>query len=126
MRKHPAAVLIGLAGLWTSALAAEDSGTIELVAPHGVGRASKVEIQVTVAPLPADARLVVTTERGEVLGAVTPFGLKPAESTATIAVPGSALIDGRLRLRLQLLEAGAPARAARKDEVSVRLIAPRD
>ena len=50
MRKHLAAVLIGLAGLWTSALAAEDSGTIELVAPHSLGRASKVEIQVTVAP----------------------------------------------------------------------------
>lgn len=126
MLRNLAALLGGFAGLWSAALAAEDGRMIELVAPHALERADKIELQITVAALPADSRVVVRTEQGEIVGVVTPFGLRPAESTATITVPRRALIDGRLRLRLQVQEPGAPARAARGNEVSARFVTPQD
>lgn len=126
MRRYLAALLIGFAGLWSAALAAEDSRMIELAAPRALERADRIELQVTVAALPADSRVVIRTEQGEVLGVVTPFGLRPAESTATIAVPSRVLVDGRLRLRLQVQEPGTPARAAREDEVRATLVTPQD
>jgi hypothetical protein len=126
MRRDLAALLGGLAMLWNAALAAEDSRMIELVVPRALERAERIELQVTVAPLPADSRVLVRTEQGEVLGVVTPFGLRPAASTASIAVPRRALVDSRLRLRLQVQEPGAPARAARENEVSARFAVPQD
>jgi hypothetical protein len=126
MRKHVAAFIAGLSGLCAAPLAAQDSRLIELTAPRALRSADALEVQVTTAPLPSGARVLVKTEQGDVLGVVTPFSLRPAESTATIAVPRSALVDGRLRLRLQVQEPGAPTRAARDGEVSARLVTPRD
>jgi hypothetical protein len=123
MRKHVAAFIAGLSTLWAGALAAQDSRLIELTAPPGLRRTDALAIQVTTAALPSGARVVVKTEQGEVLGVVTPFSLRPAESTATIAIPRRAVVDGRLRLRLQVQEPGAPPRAARESEVSARFVA---
>jgi hypothetical protein len=122
MRKHVAAFIAGISALWAGALAAQDSRLIELTAPRELRRKDALEIQVTTAPLPAGARVVVKTDQGEVLGVVTPFSLRPAESTATLAVPRGALADGRLRLRLQVQEPGEPVRAARESEVSARFV----
>jgi hypothetical protein len=122
MRKHIAAFIAGLSLLWAGALAAQDSRLIELTAPRELRRTDALEVQVTTEPMPSGTRVLVKSERGEVLGVVTPFGLRPAESTATIAIPRSALVDGRLRLRLQVQEPGEPARAARESEVSARFV----
>lgn len=113
-----AVLAAGLIGLWTSTVAAQESRMIELSAPRSPGRGESIEIQITTGPLPPGARLILMTEQGEVLGAVTPFGLPGSgSSTATVPVPRTAMVDGRLRLRLQVIEPGASPRAPRAEEV---------
>ena len=112
-----AALAVGVLPSWMDMLVAEDSAMIELAAPRQAGLGDSVELQITTGPLPRGARLTLSTEGGEGLGAVTPYP----------PVPRSAIVDGRLRLRLEVLEPGAPARAPRPSEVQrVELVvAPR-
>jgi hypothetical protein len=44
-------------------------------------------LRVTVGPLPRGARIVVRSERGDVLGAVSPFGATEARTGGTYTVP---------------------------------------
>ena len=103
---------------WANAIMAE-SDVIELAAPRAPASGEAVQLRVTVRSLPAGARLAVKTEAGDILGAVAPFGPRRdrAATTATIPVPRSALVDGRLRLRLEVIEPGGAARKARSEEV---------
>jgi len=108
-----------LGGLQAGVSVAQESGVIELSVPRSPGRDDLVELQIATGPLPNGARLIVMTEQGQVLGAVTPFVLPgtAAGATATIPVPHTALADRRLRLRLQVVQPGAAARVPRADEV---------
>jgi hypothetical protein len=112
-----AALAVSLLGLWTSTLIAEESPVIELAAPRPAGRGESVELQITTGPLPRGARLALLAESGEVFGAVAPYPPGQPSSTATVPIPRSAMIDGHLRLRLQVLEPGAPPRPPRPGEV---------
>ncbi len=112
-----AALVAGLVGPWTSTLVAEESPVIELAVPRSVGGAESVEVQVTTGPLPRGARLALFTENGEVLGAVAPYPPGRPSNTASVPVPRSALVEGHLRLRLQVLEPDAPPRPPRPGEV---------
>jgi hypothetical protein len=118
-RPSIALLLAVLSGLWTGSLAAQEKSVIELSAPRALTSNDAVEIQIATGPLPAGARLVVMTEQGEVIGAITPYGIPgtPSGSTATIPVPPTALVDRRLRLQLQVIQPGTPPRAPRTDEV---------
>jgi hypothetical protein len=122
-----AALAMGVLPSWMGTLVAEESAMIELAAPRQDGRGDSVDLQITTGPLPRGARLTLSTEDGESLGAVTPYPPGRQSNTATLPVPRSAIVDGRLRLRLQVLEPGAPARAPRPREVQrVELVvAPR-
>src|SRR5436305_11108015 len=111
-----AALAVGVLPSWMDMLVAEDSAMIELAAPRQAGRGDSVELQITTGPLPRGARLTLSTEGGEGLGAVTPYPPGRQSNTATVPVPRSAIVDGRLRLRLEVLEPGAPARAPRPRE----------
>ena len=111
------ALAVGLLGAWTSTMAAEESSMIELAVPRPVGRGESVELQITTGPLPRGARLALFTENGEVLGAVAPYPPGRPSNTASVPVPRSALVEGHLRLRLQVLEPDAPPRPPRPGEV---------
>jgi hypothetical protein len=120
-----AALAVALLAPSTSTLIAEESPMLELAAPRPVGRDESVELQITTGPLPWGARLALSTENGEALGAVAPYPPGRPSNTASVPVPRSALVDGhlRLRLRLQVLEPGAPPRPPRPGEVqSVDLV----
>ena len=114
-----AVLVMGLVGPLMGTLVAEESAMIELAAPRPAGRGEAVQVQVTTGPLPRGARLALIAENGEILGAVAPFGPQGARgsTTATVPVPQSAMVDGRLRLRLQVVEPGAQPRAPRPGEV---------
>ena len=112
-----AALAMGLLGLATGALVAEESSVIELAAPRAAARGESVELAVMTGALPPGARLALSTENGEILGAVAPYVPGSRSTTATVPVPRSAIVGGRLRLRLQVLEPGAPPRAPRPGEV---------
>jgi hypothetical protein len=105
-------------------LAAQESRVIELSVPHAPRQGEAVEIKIATAPLSRGARLVVMTEQGETIGVVAPFEVPGTSggNSATVPVPRAALTDGRLRLRLQLIERGAAPRAPRDDEVMLTLI----
>jgi hypothetical protein len=91
---------------------------IELATPRSVARGEAVQLQITTGLLAPGTRLAVITEGGEILGAAAPFTARGGGSTtATIPIPPSAIVDGRLRARLQVLEPGAPPRPPRPDEV---------
>src|SRR5215475_16080320 len=119
-----AMLVVGVLGSWMGMLVAEEAAMIELAAPRPAGRGESVELQITTGPLARGARLTLSTQDGQSLGAVTPYPPGRQSNTATVPVPQSAIVDGRLRLRLQVLEPGAPARAPRPSEVQrVELVA---
>ena len=117
-------LMTGLTGLLMSTLAAQESRMIELSAPSALRSDESVELQITTGPLARGARLVVMTEQGEILGVLTPFNVPGTgtSNTATVPVPRTAMADGRLRLRLQLIELGAAPRAPRDDEAKLGLV----
>jgi hypothetical protein len=112
-----AALVAGLFVLATSALVAEESPVIELAAPPAAAGSQSVELAVTTGALPRGARLALSTESGEILGAVAPYAPGSRSTTATVPVPRSAIVDDRLRLRVEVLEPGAPPRPPRPGEV---------
>ena len=127
MRRHLAitALAAGLLAFATSVRAAEEAPVIELAAPGAAAGSESVELAVTTGVLPRGARLALSTENGEILGAVAPYAPGSRSATATVPVPRSAIVDGRLRLRLQVLEPGAPPRAPRPGEVQRLELVPR-
>jgi hypothetical protein len=120
-----AALAAGLLGLATSTLVAEEFSTIELAAPPAAARGQSVELAVTTGPLPPGARLALSTADGETLGAVAPYPPGRRSNTATVPVPRSVVVGGRLRLRLQVLEPRAPPRAPRPGEIQRLELVPR-
>src|SRR5262245_47380640 len=120
-----AALAVGLVGPATSQPAAEEFSMIELAAPRAAARGKSLELAVTTGPLPPGARLALSTENGEALGAVAPYPPGRRSNTATVPIPRSAVVGGRLRLRLQVLEPLAPPRAPRPGEVQRRGLVPR-
>jgi hypothetical protein len=97
---------------------------IELSLPRAPRGREAVELQVTAPPFPPGSRVVVRTDRGDVLGAVTSSDVPAvgAGSTATVPVPRTALVDGRLRLRLDVLVRGEPPRAPFEGEIRLNLV----
>ena len=124
-------LLAGLNGYGITMAAAQQAKSYDLVAPRQPASGETVELRITTGPLPPGAKIVAMTGQGEVLGAIVPYALpgqgkdKDRGSTATIAVPPTALVDRRLHLQLQLVEPGKPPRAPDAGEVrGVRLVLP--
>ena len=120
-----AALVAGLFALATSALVAEESPVIELAAPPAAASSQSLELVVATGALPRGARLALSTESGEILGAVAPYAPGSRSTTATVPVPRSANVDGRLRLRVEVLEPGAAPRPPRPGEVQRLELVPR-
>lgn len=126
MRPHLAITALAASLLaFASVRAADDAPVIELAAPRAAAGGESVELAVTTGALPRGARLALSTENGEILGAVTPYAPGLRSTTATVPVPRSAIVDGRLRLRVQVLEPGAPPRPPRPGEVQRLELVPR-
>lgn len=108
----------------TGAAAADASGVVELMLPRPPAAQEAVWLQVQPPPLARGTRLRVLTGDGVLLGAVVPFGTRPDQDsgTYTIPLPATAIVDGRVRLRLEIEEAGSPPRPLRPGEASVDLI----
>jgi hypothetical protein len=121
-----AALVAGLFALETSTLVAEESPVIELAAPRAAAGSQSVALAVTAGALPLGARLALSTEHGDILGAVAPYAPGARSTTATVPVPRSAIVDGRLRLRVEVLEPGAPPRPPRPGEVQRLELVPRN
>ncbi len=113
------ALVLGASGCLTAEAAAEDFRVVELAPPRQVAEGEAIEVQITAASLPRGSVLTVSSESGQVLGSVSPFGqgFTRGPSTATVPVPRSALVAGRVRLRIQVREPGKPPRPPQESEI---------
>ena len=112
-----AASAAAMTTLATQAPSAQEGRMIELAIPRPAARGEAAQLQVTTGPLAPGSRVVVVSEDGQVLGAVAPFGQRSGTTSTTIPIPRSAIVGGRLRAQLQVVEPGAPPRPPRDDEV---------
>jgi hypothetical protein len=112
-------LILGALGSLPVEALAEDFRMVELVAPRQVAEGEAIEIQITTSTLPKGSVLIVSSERGQVLGSVSPFGQGFARGpiTATVPLPRSALVAGHVRLRLQVREPGKPPRPPQEGEI---------
>lgn len=119
-------VLFSAAALFCAmSIAAQQPAEIELVLPHTAASDKAVWLQIQAGLLPRGAEVLVTTADGAVLGTVSPFGgpRGRAAGAYTIPLPKSAIIDGRVRIRLAVQVPGATARQPHLSEVlSVDLV----
>lgn len=71
------------------------------------------------------AEIQLMTQDGHPLGTISPYGARTGQAagTYTVPVPADALADGRLALRMAVMESGQAQRAPTTDEVrSLRLL----
>jgi len=94
-------------------------GAMELALVRPPSANEAVGLELHVGPLPPGARLRVVGGSGEVLGAVTPYGVSRAAEggSYTVMVPDTAIVDGRVRFRLIIEAPNAAPRAPGLAEV---------
>lgn len=120
-----AAALALVALLAQSAIASADDTTLALPHPLAAGEIAWLEVQV--GPIGRGQEIHVTTAAGQELGTISPFGVRSGQDagTYTLPVPGDAIRNSRLSVRLTISQSGAPPREPTAQEVrSVKLIAP--
>lgn len=110
--------MLGLGWLGTSTLVAQESSMIELAVPGSSSRGGSIELRVKSDSLPAGARVVFMNEQGDALGGITQFGPSGKRETPVL-LPRAAVIDGHVRLRVQVIEPGSPPRSPRPGELEV-------
>jgi hypothetical protein len=115
------ALALALAGapcaVASGATAAQDL-PIELALPRQAAPNEAVWLQVRAGALPRGAEIVIRAHDGSLLGTVSPVGLRgsPGATTHLVPLPTSAVIDGRVRVRIAIEQAGAGPRAPRTSE----------
>jgi len=121
MRRAAAACAIVLLAQSGGAVSADD---MTLVLPHPLGAGETAWIEVQVGPIGRGQEIEVTTTSGQELGVISPFGVRVGQDagTYTLPVPGDAIRNGRVSVRLMITQFGAPSRKPTAQEVrSVKL-----
>jgi hypothetical protein len=95
------------------------AGAMTLTLPRTPAPDEAVHLNVKVGRLPSGARVIVRTSKGEIVGAISPFGAVAREhgGTYVIPVPRDAVQDGKVSLQLEVQEKGTSARVPTGDEV---------
>src|SRR5882672_11426017 len=91
--------------------ASADEMTLVLSHPLRAGEIAWIEVQV--GPIGRGQEIDVTTAAGQELGVISPFGVRRGQDagTYTLPVPGDAIRDGRVSVRLTITQPGEPPRA---------------
>lgn len=117
------ATLAALGFLALSGVTMADDMTLALPRPLQAGETVWIEVQV--GPIARGREIDVMTTSGQMLGTISPFGVRPGQDagTYTLPVPRDAVRDGRLSLRLTISQVGKEPRAVTKREVrGVKLV----
>jgi hypothetical protein len=120
---RPAAAAFALLALLAQNANAASALDMTLVLPHPLRAAETAWIEVQVGPI-GHQEIDVTTASGQELGVISPFGVHVGQDagTYTLPLPGDAIRDGRVSVRLTITQFGAPPRAPTAQEVrSVKL-----
>ena len=123
-RRKAVALLCACASLAPALALGESPGVIELPLPRAPGPGEEVWLQLRVGPLPRGTEIRIGTLDGALVGTASPFGAPRSQgpATYTIPLPKTAVVDGSVKLRIDVDQAGAPSRAARPGEVEGSLI----
>jgi len=120
---RPAAAAFALLALLAQKANAASALDMTLVLPHPLRAGETAWIEVQVGPI-GHQEIDVTTASGQELGVLSPFGVRVGQDagTYTLPLPGDAIRDGRVSVRLTITQFGAPPRAPTAQEVrSVKL-----
>ncbi len=102
----------------------DDAREMTLVLPHALRKGETAWLLVKVGAIGRD-QIQIMTQDGRPLGTISPLGIRSGKSagTYTVPVPEEALSDGRLALRLSMMQSGRAPRAPTAKEVkSLRLL----
>jgi hypothetical protein len=108
MRLAAAALaLLALAAPQRAAQAQRADGEIVLTLPRAIGAGETAFLEIEVGAI-GRAQIEVTTDTGQPLGTVAPFGPRAGQDAGgfTLPVPASAIRDGRVTLRLTVRHGG--------------------
>lgn len=112
----PSLTVLGLLGigLYTAPVPAVPDGSdgvLTLTLPRKPAPDESLALRLSVGVLPRGARVVAQTLDGEIVGTVSPFGVRPDRKAGvyTIPVPAKAIAGDRVTLRLHVLEKGVEA-----------------
>ncbi len=101
-----------------------DAREITLALPHALRKGETAWLLVEVGAIGHD-QIQLMTQDGRPLGMISPFGVRSGQTagTYTVPVPAEDLGNGRLVLRLSVLQSGHAPRAPMTEEVkSLRLL----
>ncbi len=101
-----------------------DARKMTLVLPHELGKGETAWLLVKVGVIDHN-QIRLTTQDGRPLGTISPFGVRPGQATGTytVPVPTEDFHDGRLTLRLSVIDSRGARRVPTSEEVrSVRLV----
>jgi hypothetical protein len=92
---------------------------VELTLPRAPARDEAVWLQIQAGVLAHGASIGVSSSDGELFGSVSPYGsIRGARSTTyLVPLPKTAIVNGRLQLRLTVEEPGEPSREPRANEI---------
>jgi len=102
-----------------AAIAAEPSDVTVLTPPRAAIAHEAIWLKVTVGFLPRSSLLRITTDDGQPVGTISPFGTTPVQTPQDymLPLPKSATVSEAVRLRIQIQEANGTSRTPKPSEV---------
>ena len=101
------------------ACASAASGDVELTLPRPLKTGEAATVVVEVGVLQRGHEIVVTTSSGQLIGTISPYGIRSGQAAGSYALPVPAAVvkDDKLSLRLRVTGTGGPPRAPTDQEV---------
>jgi hypothetical protein len=131
VKRLAAALLSGLTLVASgagAALAQDSAESMTLVLPRALAADEIAWIEIQIGPIGGGQEINVTTASGEPLGVVSPFGIRAGQDAGTysLPVPGNAIKDGRLSIKLAVSQFGTTRAPTAQEVRGIELkVAPR-
>jgi hypothetical protein len=123
VRPAYALIVLLICGATVVPASAAPSGTTVLTLPRPPAANEAVWLSVRVGVLRRGAKVLVLSDDGAILGAISPFALRPGREagTYTIPLPDPAVRQGRVAVRLVVEEGGVtrPATGGEVEDVAL-------
>jgi len=105
--------------MWLSMLISRPAGrAVTLDLPHALRDGETATLVITVGVIPRGAEVVITTASGQLLGAISPYGIRAGNEAGTYSLPLPANAIRRKRVSLLVsIHGGDRSRAPTKKEV---------